>query len=176
MSAQSRGKTSEREMAVQLQAAAGRIRDKALAKLVTATGRVGHLVEWGYDILVGNGPTAIVGEAKRRQKFLAADALRALLQIDRISYEWGRLPVLAFRLSDDVQEYHTEKVDDRKVRVRREWAIAPLTFFCELLAARHFIARNEGYEAAFGVWWAEEQQKAKEARRKAPVEEIETGA
>lgn len=176
MSAQQRGKTSEREMAVQLQAAAGRIKDRALTKLVTVTGRVGHLVEWGFDVLVGNGPTAIVGEAKRRQRFLSADALRALLQIDRIAYEWERTPVLAFRLSDDVEDFHTEKVDGKKVRIRREWAVAPLAFFCELLAARRFIAGNGDYEVDFQSWWAGEQEQAKEARRKAPADELETGA
>lgn len=172
MSAQTKGKSSEREMAVQLQAAAGRIRDRTLTKLVTVTGRVGHLVEWGFDILVGNGPTAIVGEAKRRQKFLTADALRALLQIDRISREWERTPVLAFRLADDVQEYHTEKVEGKKVRVRREWGVVPLPFLCEAIAALQYLNSKDAY-GDFQDWWALEQEKAKEARRKAPAAELE---
>ena len=170
MSARERGKSSEREMAVQLQAAAGRIRDRALSKLVTVTGRVGHLVEWGFDILAGNGPTAIVGEAKRRQKFLTADALKALLQIDRIAREWERIPVLAFRLSDDVADYHTELVEGKKVRVRREWGVVPMAFLGELLAARRFIAEHTDQNAFFEQWWRSEQETAKEARRKVPVE------
>jgi hypothetical protein len=176
MSAQTRGKTSEREMAVKLQAAAGRIRDRALTKLVTATGRVGHLVEWGFDILVGNGAVALVGEAKRRQKFLSADALRALLQIDRIAYEWERRPVLAFRFSDDVPTYHTELVEGRKVRIRREWAVLPFDYANELMAARRFIAEHTDQGAFFEQWWREEQDTAELARRKAPAEEVETVA
>ena len=178
MSARERGKTSERELAVQLQTAAGRIKDRALTKLVTVTGRVGHLVEWGFDILVGNGPTAIVGEAKRRTNFLSADATRALLQIDRIAYEWERTPVLAFRLSDDVADYHTAPVEGKKVRVRREWGVVPMPFLCELLAARRFLKEKGddlGYGGSdFATWWADEQEAAKEARRKAPADEVET--
>src|SRR5215212_8676409 len=170
MTAQQRGKTSEREMACKLQAAAGRIRDRALTKLVTATGRVGHLVEWGFDILVGNGATALVGEAKRRQKFLSADALRALLQIDRIAYQWERRPVLAFRFSDDVPTYHTELVEGKKVRIRREWAVLPFDYATELLAARRFIAEHTDQGAFFNQWWLDEQETAELARRKAPAE------
>lgn len=172
MSAQTRGKSSERELAVQLQTAAGRIRDKALTKLVTVTGRVGHLVEWGFDILVGNGPVAIVGEAKRRKNFLSADALRALLQIDRIAHEWERTPVLAFRLSDDVADYHAEKVGGKKVRVRREWGVVPMPFLTELLAARRYLVETGvlGFEA----WWAAERAAAEAGRCKAPIETEET--
>ena len=175
MSAQSRGKSSERELAVQLQTAAGRIRDRALTKLVTVTGRVGHLVEWGFDILVGNGPTAICGEAKRRQKFLTADALKALLQIDRIAHEWERIPLLAFRLSDDVADYHTEKVDGKKVRVRREWGMMPMPSLAEAIAALRYLDETGTY-GDFLDWWVHEQEQAKEARRKAPAEAEEIEA
>lgn len=175
MSARTKGKTSERELAIKLQTAAGRVTNPIFAKLATATGRVGHLVDLGFDILVGNGPTAIAGEAKRRKNFLSADALRALLQIDRIAGEQNLNPVLAFRLADDVETYHPEKLAGRKVRVTREWALAPIDYFCKAIAALRYLDASDQY-GAFEDWWAFEQERAAEARRKAPKDQVQTEA
>lgn len=173
MSARTKGKTSERELSIKLQTAAGRVINPLYAKLATVTGRVGHLVDLGFDILVGYGPTAIAGEAKRRKNFLSADALRALLQIDRIAQEQELQPVLAFRLADDVDTYHEEKLKGRKVRVTREWALAPIDYFCKAIAALRYLYEREQYEA-FEQWWLLEQETAAEARRKAPEVEVQT--
>lgn len=172
MSARTKGKTSEREMAVLLQTAAGKVTDPKLRPLVTVTGRVGHITELGFDILVGEGPVALCGEAKRRKNFLSADALRALLQIDRISREWERQPVLGFRLADDVPTYHepTQK-GAHKTRVRREWGVTPLPYLAELLAARRYI-EEIGDGARFLDWWAQGMDEAETNRRRLPVEEV----
>src|SRR5215218_10192571 len=111
--ASQRWKTSEREFATKLQKAAGKVTDPRIAPLVTVTGRVGHLTDLGFDILVGEGETAFCGEAKRRKNFLAADALRALLQIFRIATEWSRIPVLGFRLADDVPAFIETRLGKR---------------------------------------------------------------
>lgn len=172
MSARTKGKASERDLAIKLQTAAGRVVNPLFAKLATSTGRVGHLVDLGFDILVGYGPTAIAGEAKRRQNFLSADARRALLQIDRIAGEQALNPVLAFRLADDVETYHEEKLKGRKVRVTREWAVAPIDYFCKAIAALRYLYDSDQL-AAFDEWWAREQATAAEARRKAPEVEVQ---
>jgi hypothetical protein len=152
--ANQRWKTSEREFATKLQKAAGRVTDPKLAPLVTITGRVGHLTELGFDILVGEGATALCGEAKRRKAFLSADATRALLQIDRIGNEWDRVPVLGFRLADDIPSHH-EGQRGKRYRVNRNWLVMPLPFAERTIAALRFIEEH-GHWAAFTHWLDEE--------------------
>lgn len=132
-----KGIRSERDIAKKLQAAAGRVNDPVLVNLVTDTGRVGQLTSLGFDILVGNPETntALVGEAKRRKVFLGADALRALIQVATISYEWNRQPVLGFELpTETVPEFVPTKRGKR--RLDRRWLVATLPYACELLRAR----------------------------------------
>lgn len=132
-------KTSERRIASKLQRAAGVVRDPVLKQLVTVTGRVGHLVTLGFDILVGNADdgTALVGEAKRRKAFLTAEAQRALLQIFRIGQEYNRTPVLGFTLTEDVPDYI--ETNQGKRRIERDWLILPLPFAAELLRYRRAV-------------------------------------
>jgi hypothetical protein len=115
-------KTAEQRIARKLQKAAGVVRDEVLRNLVTSTGRVGHLTELGFDILVGNGAdgTAIVGEVKRKKYFLSADAVRALLQIFARGIEYGRTPMLGLTLSEDVPGF----VDTNRGRKRLERGLA----------------------------------------------------
>lgn len=133
-------KLAERRIATKLQQAAGRVRDPVLRNLVTVTGRVGHLVMLGFDILVGNPEdgTAIVGEAKRRKTFLAAEAQRALLQIWRIGEEYGRTPVLGFTLTEDTPTFLP--TNRGKKRVTRDWLVMPLEYATELLLYRRAFA------------------------------------
>lgn len=128
-------KTFEREAARLLQKAAGPVRDPQLKPLVTKTGRVGHIGELGFDILVGNGKTAIAGEAKRRDlpKWLTS----ALRQIVSRAVEWKRTPVLVFQLkADDPKELWVELDGGGKTRMIREWALVPLQEYAALVEER----------------------------------------
>ena len=127
-------KQAERRFAAALQDAAGRVDDPRLSPLVTSTGRVGHLTDLGFDILVGNGPVALVGEAKRRKAFFVAEAVRALVRLVRIGAEWGRTPALCVTLPDDVPAF--VDTNNGKHRVPRDWVLLPLPFVVELLKAR----------------------------------------
>lgn len=132
-------KTSERRIASRLQRAAGAVRDVVLRQLVTSTGRVGHLVTLGFDVLAGNPEdgTALVGEVKRRKNVLSAETLRALIQIFVIGQEYKRVPVLAFALTE-VPEFVPTK--DGKRRLERDWIVMPLSFALELLRYRRAVA------------------------------------
>lgn len=129
-----RWKGAERRVATELQIAAGVVRDKVFRNLVTTTGRVGHLTELGFDILVGNPEDgiALVGEVKRRQlpKWLTG----ALVQIVQKGVEYDRTPVFAFTLADDVPVYVDTK--DGKKRIPRDWVAFPLADACRLIAAQ----------------------------------------
>lgn len=138
--ANQRWKVAERRLATLLQKAAGKVRDPILRKLVTTTGRVGHLTELGFDVLVGNPEdgVAYVGEAKRRKTFLGADALRALLQVARLAVDYGRTPLLGFTLADDVPAFiQTER---GKHRLERDWVVMPLPHAIELIEYRRMVA------------------------------------
>lgn len=144
-----RWKQAERRIATALQKAAGKVTDPRIAPLVTSTGRVGHLVALGFDLLVGEGETALVGEAKRRRTFLSADALRALLQIIRIGFEWGRWPVLGFSLTESVPAF----IDTRngKKRIPRDFLVLPLSFAEKTIAALRYVEEND-LTSDFIVW------------------------
>jgi hypothetical protein len=144
-----RGIRAEREISIRLQRAAGRIADPRLEPMTTVTGRVGQLTSLGFDILVGNGETAIVGEAKRRKSFLAADALRALLQIARISFEWARTPVLAFRLADDIPAFIDTKLGKR--RLERDYLVLPMSFAEKAIMAMRYLEET-GLTGDFVDW------------------------
>jgi hypothetical protein len=143
-------KTAEQRIARKLQKAAGVVRDEVLRNLVTSTGRVGHLTELGFDILVGNGAdgTAIVGEVKRKKYFLSADAVRALLQIFARGIEYGRTPMLGLTLSEDVPGF----VDTNRGRKRleRDWLLMPLSKATELIRVRRIVAELSRENTAFG--------------------------
>lgn len=130
-------KTAERRFAAKLQQAAGMVRDPVLKKIVSTTGRVGHLATLGFDILVGNHEdgTALVGEAKHRKVFLTAEAQRALFQIFHIGQEYNRTPVLGFTLAKET----FIKYNQNKRRVERDWLIMPLSYAVELLRYRRIV-------------------------------------
>lgn len=144
-------KTSERAFAAQLQSAAGRVNSLLLEPLVTVTGRVGHLTELGFDILVGNGPTALLGEAKRRRTTLSADAIRALTQVFVKAAEWERIPAFCIAVPPLAAAPTFVETRRGKIRLERNWVALPLKATCELLYARRFLAER-GLDDAFENW------------------------
>lgn len=160
MSALRKGKDAEREFAVRLQGAAGRVKNPALENIVTETGRVGQITDLGFDILVGNDEhgTALVGESKRRKTVLGADALRALTQIFRISVEWDRVPAFCVMLADNAEQWVATKRGKR--RMERRWVMLPLPFVEELLRYRRIVAVLRKNPYFNGMWegaWMEDQ-------------------
>ena len=146
-----RWKDFEREASRRMLLAAGAIRDQKLRPLVTSTGRVGPIYQLGFDTLVGNAATALAGECKRRQTFLTADALRALIQVTRIGIEWGRQPFLAFQIPDAVPQFvDVTSPKPRKARMPRQFVIFTLPYAAELIAARRFV--QEHNENEFLAW------------------------
>ena len=127
-------KDSERRTAAKLQKAAGRVEDPQLEAMVTDTGRVGHLTSLGFDILVGNGPTGICGEAKRRKNSLTKEMLGALKQIVGIARNFKRTPVLVLSLTQ-------EQAPERSIP--RDWVLVPLDFFCEAVEALALSEHNQ---------------------------------
>jgi len=115
-----RWKRKEREVIKFLQAAFGRVSDPTLARLLTRTGRVGHLTRFGFDGIVGNEPGFIV-EVKARKGMLAKQTIEALLQtVDRAA-QFDRIPLLAVVLGDDVPARTASGA-----KVDREWVLIPL--------------------------------------------------
>jgi hypothetical protein len=115
-----RWKRKERDVLKALQAIFGRVSDPTLARLLTATGRVGHLTRFGFDGIVGNNPGFVV-EVKVRKRMLTKQTIDALLQtVDRAA-QFNRIPLLAVVLSDDVP---TRTASGAKVE--REWVLIPL--------------------------------------------------
>lgn len=135
MAANQRWKTAERKISTALQYAAGKVKDAVLKKLVTTTGRVGHITELGFDILVGNPEdgTALCGEVKRRS--LPKWLVDALVQVYRLGLDYNRHPVLVFELSDDVETKFVETSKGKK-RLQRDWALVSFDYFEELLVER----------------------------------------
>ena len=84
MTAQQRGKSSERELAVQLQTAAGRIKDRALTKLVTVT--------------VSGGASS--ADARTAAKAIA-NSLLVKTAIHGVDPNCGRLLAVSGRLASD---------------------------------------------------------------------------
>jgi hypothetical protein len=83
------------------------VSDPTLARLLTSTGRVGHLTRFGVDGFVGDNPGFAV-EVKARKKMLTKPAIDALLQtIDRAA-RFERIPLFAIVFGDDVPA-RTEK-------------------------------------------------------------------
>jgi len=115
-----RWKREERKVIKALQAVFGRVSDPSLARLITQTGRVGHLTRFGFDGIVGNDPGYIV-EVKARKGMLTKQAIEALLQtIDRAA-PFDRIPLLAVVLGDDAPARTANGV-----KVEREWVLMPL--------------------------------------------------
>jgi hypothetical protein len=139
------GIRAERGFAKALQRAAGRVEDPVLRNVVTSTGRVGELTSLGFDLLIGNPETgtALVGESKRRKTTLGAEALKALLQLVRISHEWKRAPAFCFALADNAPEWVPTR--DGKRRVPRSWVAFPLEYVCSLLEAKRENVRLRAY-------------------------------
>ena len=115
-----RWKRKEREVLKVLQTTFGRVSDPTLARLLTATGRVGHLTRFGFDGIVGDNPGFIV-EVKARKGMLTKQTIDALLQtVDRAA-QFGRIPLLAVVFGDDVPARTASGV-----KVPREWVLIPL--------------------------------------------------
>jgi len=113
-------KRKEREVIAALQATFGRVSDPTLARLLTATGRVGHLTRFGVDGFVGNNPGFAV-EVKARKRMLTKQTIDALLQtVDRAA-QFNRIPLVAVVLGDDVPARTASGV-----KVPREWVLIPL--------------------------------------------------
>ena len=148
-------KTAERAFAAQLQAAAGRVKSPLLEPLVTVTGRVGHIYSLGFDILVGNEQTALLGEAKRRRTTLSADAVRALVQVFVKAIEWERTPAFCIAVPPLAAAPAFVDTKQGKVRLERNWVALPLRAVCELLYARRFLAER-GLDKAFDDWKAKQ--------------------
>jgi hypothetical protein len=126
-------KRKEREVLKALQAVFGRVSDPSLARLLTATGRVGHLTRFGFDGIVGNDPGFVV-EVKARKKMLTKQTIDALLQtVDRAA-QFNRIPLVAVVLGDDVPARTAGGV-----KVPREWVLIPLSEVKKLVG-------KEGYE------------------------------
>jgi len=114
-----RWKRKERDAIKALQAIFGRVSDPSLARLLTSTGRVGHLTRFGVDGFVGNDPGFAV-EVKARKKMLTKQTIEALLQtIDRAA-RFDRIPLFVLVFGDDVPT-RTEN----GARVEREWVMMP---------------------------------------------------
>jgi hypothetical protein len=150
-------KIAERNLATTLQRAAGRVRDHICLNLVTSTGRVGHLVDLGFDVLVGNPEdgTAIVGEAKRRKVILGAEALRALIQIWVIGIEWDRVPLFGITFADNVPQWVQTKRG--KKRIDRNWTAVPLPYMEDLLRTRRLVAELRRDYPEFNATWEDAQ-------------------
>ena len=118
-SSEPRWKRKERAAIKALQALFGRVSDPSLARLLTSTGRVGHLTRFGVDGFVGNDPGYAV-EVKARKRMLTRPTLDALLQtIDRAA-RYERIPLFVLVFGDDVPT-RTEN----GARVDREWVMMP---------------------------------------------------
>lgn len=148
-----RGIAAERYMAIRLQRAAGRVLDPALDNIVTSTGRVGELTSLGFDILVGNHSdgTAIVGEAKRRKTTFGAEALRALVQIFRISVEWDREPAFCLALADNSEQWVATKKG--KKRMPRRWVMFTLEYAEKLLQTQRLVNKLRRDSETFNSLW-----------------------
>jgi hypothetical protein len=122
-----RWKRKERSAIKALQATFGRVSDPSLARLLTSTGRVGHLTRFGVDGFVGDDPGYAV-EVKARKKMLTKPTLDALLQtIDRAA-RFDRIPLFVLVFGDDVPA-RTEN----GARVDREWVMMPRRVLDELV-------------------------------------------
>jgi hypothetical protein len=96
------------------------VSDPSLARLLTSTGRVGHLTRFGVDGFVGNNPGFAV-EVKARKRMLTKQTIDALLQtVDRAA-QFNRIPLVAVVLGDDVPARTASGV-----KVPREWVLIPL--------------------------------------------------
>jgi len=127
-----RWKRKEREAIKALQAVFGRVGDPSLARLLTSTGRVGHLTRFGVDGFVGNNPGFAV-EVKARKHMLTKPTLDALLQtIDRAA-RFECIPLFVLVFGDDVPT-RTEN----GARVDREWVMMPRRVLDEL------VGKNKG--------------------------------
>ena len=116
-----RWKRKEREVIAALQAIFGRVSEPTLARLLTRTGRVGHLTRFGFDGIVGDNPGFIV-EVKARKGMLTKQTIDALLQtVDRAA-QFNRIPLVAVVLGDDVP---TRTASGAKVE--RNWVLIPLS-------------------------------------------------
>jgi hypothetical protein len=114
-------KRKEREVIAALQATFGRVSDPTLTRLLTRTGRVGHLTRFGFDGIVGNNPGFVV-EVKVRKRMLTKQTINALLQtVDRAA-QFGRIPLVAVVLGDDVPTRTASGV-----KVERNWVLIPLS-------------------------------------------------
>jgi len=122
-----RWKRKERDALRALQATFGRVSDPSLARLLSSTGRVGHLTRFGVDGFVGNDPGFVV-EVKARKRMLTKPTLDALLQtIDRAA-RYERIPLFVLVFGDDVPT-RTEN----GARVDREWVMMPRRVLDELV-------------------------------------------
>ena len=128
-----RWKRKEREVIAALQAIFGRVSDPSLARLLTRTGRVGHLTRFGVDGFVGNNPGFVV-EVKARKRMLTKPMINTILQTVDEAARFNRVPLVAVVFGDDVPK-HTAS----KVKVERNWVLIPLSELKKLV-------RKEVYE------------------------------
>jgi len=132
-----RWKRKEREALRALQATFGRVSDPSLTRLLTPTGRVGHLTRFGVDGFVGNEPGFAV-EVKARKRMLTKPTLDALLQtIDRAA-RFERIPLFVLVFGDDVPT-RTEN----GARVDREWVMMPRRVLEELVGKERCVRIND---------------------------------
>jgi len=157
-------KVDERQFARQLQSGAGRVQHAPYTSMVSPTGRVGHITELGFDILVGNPEhgTDLAAESKRRKTFLGADAKRALYQVVSKAFEYGRKPTMCYALTegDDLWVPVAGGPKARKARMIRRWVMMPLDFVEELLRYRRIVAilrDNPYFNAMWEGAWMEDQ-------------------
>lgn len=160
------GKTAEREFARSLQKAAGKVNEPYFQNIVTETGRVRD-VNQGFDILVGNGNVALVGESKRKKAFLGVGSTKELLQIDRIGKEWNRTPALCFKLASNVPSHQPDKSGQKRVRITRDWVALPLSFVEKALLALRFANEREDL---FKDWCALQEQLYEESADESETE------
>ena len=113
-------KRKEREVIAALQATFGRVSDPTLARLLTRSGRVGHLTRFGFDGIVGNDPGFIV-EVKARKRMLTKPMINTILQTVDEAARFNRVPLVAVVFGDDVPKFTTSGV-----KVERIWALIPL--------------------------------------------------
>jgi hypothetical protein len=73
-----RWKRKERSAIKALQATFGRVSDPSLARLLTSTGRVGHLTRFGVDGFVGDNPGYAVEVKARETNADQTDVRRAV--------------------------------------------------------------------------------------------------
>jgi hypothetical protein len=97
------------------------VSDPSLARLLTSTGRVGHLTRFGVDGFVGNNPGFVV-EVKARKRMLTKPMINTILQTVDEAARFNRVPLVAVVFGDDVP-----KRTASGVKVERNWVLIPFS-------------------------------------------------